>query len=294
MKLRPTTQLTYKGVIKNHIKPTIGRKNIQNIRYSDCEALHVNLKNKKSADTADFTLNLLSEIFDYAVEDDKIPRNPVIRKNRKPMPRFKEKSPKQPFMNEEEFVFWINDKNRLEGEWKVQVALGGLAGARLGEVCAFQWPDINFEMNTITFNRKICHVTKKPADTKSHTGLGEPLRMLEGLSKILKEWKKDPRSGEVWLFPGKNGKYMSYNKIRSHWGHYFRKSHAKDFTGQAKGFHFHSLKHTHTQILEDRGYTDTEINFLTRHTKRETTLKYLDVHNKDLEKKMKSTNLGII
>lgn len=96
--------------------------------------------------------------------------------------------------------------NKIDHPYKYAVALGGLAGARGGEVMAFQWDDFDLgDKPTISFRRSINRIGK--VDELKTDASASKIPMMMALRDLLLQWKKDCPD-DTWLFQGKVRDYV--------------------------------------------------------------------------------------
>lgn len=119
-------------------------------------------------------------------------------------------------------------------------------GARLGELLALKWDDIDFNHHTIAINKSWNYNTNQYQQTKTVSS-NRVLKVNEGLLDALKELK-DNHTIPVFESP-------IYGKLPSSSG--INKQLKKNLAeiGLVKqGYHFHSLRHTHASFLLVKGF----------------------------------------
>lgn len=123
---------------------------------------------------------------------------------------------------------------------KYMILTALLTGARLGEIQALTWDDINFNFKTITINKAWYEPTKSFKDTKNESS-NRIIRVNKGLLEILLELKSNQHE-QVFINQYKTvPTSAAVNKT-------LRESLAACNIDK-EGFHFHSLRHTHVAYL---------------------------------------------
>ena len=155
------TVVNRERIIRNHIKPAYGDKRIDRISTMELQRWLNELGKKYSRETLLKIKNVMSPVFDAAVEDEIITRNPLASKrlnisgketvSHKAIPKDKMKQIRE----------------GLESlEWK-EKAMGGLlayTGMRYEEVLGIKWEDISDEW--ITVRRAVVHPNRNMPEVK--------------------------------------------------------------------------------------------------------------------------------
>ena len=85
-KLREASQRDYKAVIKNKIKPALGKLPVADVEFSDVDGLHRKITKSGATYQANRTVAVLSKMFSLATRWGWIDRNPakgIERQSRK-------------------------------------------------------------------------------------------------------------------------------------------------------------------------------------------------------------------
>ncbi len=158
--IKGNTALNIESRYRNHIGPAMGHRRIADIEKREIVHLQKQLARKQKATTVNITIVQLKSIFNAAVSDGIISRNPAA--GVKPL-KLDEKSASETYhralTEEEQGIFMEQAKQ----EWLYElIALLLCTGMRVGEATALTWNDIDYVNNVI-------HVTK----TISRTAAGE-------------------------------------------------------------------------------------------------------------------------
>ncbi len=232
---RKSTVSGYYGYLKNHILPYF-----QNYKAIEITANHIRayivqmqekgLKNK----TINHTINLLSGIFNKAVEAGFVTYNPVASVSRLKLPHM-----------EMEFLDTFDIKallNTAKSEFPtfyplLQTAIA--TGMRRGELLALTWNDIDFERKLIRVNKSYHNGSLEETKTKKSV---RNVCFPENLGAVLMEWKKIAPKSKV-VFCSSTGSYLDPNNMSKR---YFKPCLEK---AGVKNIRFHDLRHTYASLM---------------------------------------------
>lgn len=158
--IKGNTALNIESRYRNHIGPAMGHRKVVDIEKREIVHLQKQLAQKQKATTVNITIVQLKSIFNAAVADGIISRNPAA--GVKPLKLDEETATKtyhRALTEEEQSAFM----EQARQEWLYElIALLLCTGMRVGEATALTWNDIDYANNVI-------HVTK----TISRTAAGE-------------------------------------------------------------------------------------------------------------------------
>jgi len=196
--------LDYQNILKNDVLPTFGKLNLADIKVKDIRAWMITMsKQKLSQSRFNKKYYVLKRVLDYALENEYIISNPIslVQRSSKLFTKAKDKS--NDYFSKGEMSKILNDtcENGTPHDLKnyqfirtfMHVAL--YTGARSGEIIALKKNDINFQDNTITFQRSI----RRGIEAGTKTGRTRVVPMVKPLVDALKEWIAD--TNKVYLFP---------------------------------------------------------------------------------------------
>ena len=139
--------------------------------------------------------------------------------------------------------YLIQTRNRhFTGKYMILTAL--LTGARLGEIQALTWEDINFQFKTIEINKAWYDTTRTFKETKNESSK-RFIRVNDELLALLSDLKKN---GKKMVF---ENQYQTIPTSAA-----VNKTLREALTQceiNKSGFHFHSLRHTHVAYLLSEG-----------------------------------------
>ena len=159
---------TVRGRVWNHILPHLGERPIRQIKVATLRPWLKGLEGVISPGTAGAVWGYLSNIFEYAIEDEKITKNPCKAKSIKP--------PKPP---EQLARAWTRERvlavqDALPEFYRLLVDLGAGAGLRQGEALGLAVEDIDMAAGVLHVRRQVKRVAGKlvyalPKNDKTRT-----------------------------------------------------------------------------------------------------------------------------
>ena len=170
------TLVGYKSYLKNHIFPAMGDMDIQEITV-DAVQEYINGKAERlSGKTIKEHIRLMSAIFDGAVEDELITKNPFKSKRLKITG--KESKAVEAYTEDEYRDFEREVLPRLEGSTQLFAAITIYTGMRRGEICALRWEDIDLDGKRI-------HVSKAVAWPCQNEGIIKEPKTKNGIRHVV-------------------------------------------------------------------------------------------------------------
>ena len=164
-KLAAATKKMYREAIENHIELSIGH-----IKLKDLKQHHITkVVNEKEAEgltrIVEIFLLTLNRIFEAAVENDYIIKNPA----KKVRPTKYNKKSKEP-LTDEQIQKIINTEHKARNLILFLV----YTGMRIGEAAAITWDDIDLKALTIDINKSAEMLVNQPEikDTKTYSTTG--------------------------------------------------------------------------------------------------------------------------
>lgn len=266
-KLRSVAQSTHKRYeyASRYVRQYLGHYQIKDIGpphirqwYADMTADQVSLSNQaKSA-------QLAGMVFRCGMADLICIANPcsVVPAPRPPKREIE-------FLTPEEIKLFLAaaDKNRMFGLFNLALA----TGARLGEMLALEWRDINFETGTVTFQRTLNEVENDlyVKDTKTAAGRRTVQLAHFALDALHQQRKNNVLEGLAacpLCFPSKRGTYQRRSNVHRN---YFKPSLAAAGLPPIK---FHALRHSAATWLLSLGATPKDVSAILGHTSSRFTI----------------------
>ena len=242
--VRPSTYVRYEGIVRNHIKPAIGRVKLKALTPAHVRALYREKLEALSPRSVNYVHVTLHKALKQAVVDGLLPRN-VCDAVKAPQAHRKEIDPLSPAQAQALLEAARGDRN--EALYVVAVH----AGLRQGELLALKWPDIDFGIGALSVQRSLAAdgTFNPPKRKKSRRTVKLTKAAVEALKRH-KAAQNEERLGlgSLWedhdlVFPNRVGKPMAHNNL------YERDFKALLKKAGLRGFTFHSLRHTCATLL---------------------------------------------
>lgn len=173
--LRETTRSNYIYMYNRFVRDEFGNRLIADVKYTDVKMFYYHLLNDKNiaVNTLDNIHTIIHPIFDMAVRDDIIRKNPTdgvmaeIKKN-----SGKNKGIRHALTVEQQkaFIDAIRYSPEYYHWYPLFVTLLG-TGMRIGEAIGLRWEDVDFTKNFISVNHTLVY---RPIDGKSQFLISTP------------------------------------------------------------------------------------------------------------------------
>lgn len=151
---------------------------------------------------------------------------------------------------------------RLVSRYMIITAI--YTGARLGELMALTWNDINFNFKTITISKSYDYINDQIKEPKTKSS-NRTIRVNQGLLNLIGELKYNHQPYVFMTTQGTRPGSTAVNKT-------LKKALKKNDIDK-KNFHFHSLRHSHVALLLDKGVDLYAISQRLGHANMTTTAK---------------------
>jgi integrase len=243
-RVRASTAEAQEMHLRLHILPVLGSRKVRDISRATVLQWQAGLKRAdgQSGAPASGTINLvratLSSVLDHAVSAGVIAVNPCKTLTRADKPKGGDKREKM-IASPEELDAIIASVGRRA--WMADVIEVALALAlRLGETCALNWRDVDFENNLITVARSVSKKNGSVGPTKN--GKAETILLTPSARKVLARMHLAagrPESGPVFASLGQvEGGYRHPSTVERGFADALRRS------GVEKRLSMHCLRHT--------------------------------------------------
>lgn len=257
LKKRPSTVTEYRAIIAKYILPAMKHLKVDEVTYSDVNAMHGKIAAKYRANRA---VAILSKMFSLAIKWEMRTNNPAKGIERNPEVK------RATYLTPEQLApLTVALAEHPDQQAANILRLLLLTGARSEEVKSARWEQ--FDLTSGVW-------TKPGATTKQKTEHRVPLsgaaRLL--LAELLEKRAKD----EPFVFPG-DGKDGYRAEIRKTW---------KAITAAAgiTGVRPHDLRHSYASFLASAGLSLPVIGALLGHTQPATTARYSHLLDDPLRK----------
>ncbi|MCI5892237.1 MAG: site-specific integrase [Clostridiales bacterium] len=261
------TYKMYENIIKTHLSPALGSYKIKNIKKHHLQEIINNLIAQDKYSTARQARLTLKQIFDQAVENEYVYKNPAsgIALPKQP------KTQKRALTQQEVNLFTVADFAPKE---KTFVYLILYCGLRRGEALALKTSDIDFENRKISINKSLifkendAEIKNMP---KSEAGI-RVIPVVDDLYDVLYDFAND-KSG--YIFTMENGKIMSKSSFRKFWNRIMNKVNEaaqKEKTPLSEDITPHMFRHTFATNLYYAGIDIKTAQYLLGHSSIKMTM----------------------
>jgi integrase len=257
----PKTLARYEQVVRDFLKSLGSRADLwlHQITSDDVLAYRDSITAAgKSARTANLSVTVISAAFNAALRVHKTDINPCVVLDKLP----EEDSIERDTFTPEQVARLVET---AEGDWKGAILLAYFTGARLSDVANMQWSALDWKNKTLSFTQ---HKTKKPLVVPLH-------------SQLEKELRKHPGIGRAPMFPslaeretgGKHGLTGQFKAVLEKAGieGRYTEAHGRRILSSLS---FHSLRHSFTSALANRGVSPEVRMKLTGHSDKDVHAGY--------------------
>jgi integrase len=267
---RPSSQVTDKAYLNNHIIPMFGTRNVAGISHRDIVALH---RKVKAPIQANRVLALATTMFNTAIKLEWIDRNPCkgVERNAE--------HPRQRYLTSDEISRLMTVLEQHPGQSANAIKLLLLSGARKMEVLGATWDQFDLA-NGVWIKQ---HATTKQKRVH-RVPLGESaLAILHDMraeaDQLVSSNKAKGRitKAEPFLFPGRLEPGQSRLYLDKFWALICRKA-------GIEGCRVHDLRHSFASILASSGVSLPIIGQLLGHSEPGTTARYSHLFDESLRK----------
>ena len=298
--LRETTRSNYIYMYNRFVRDEFGNRLIADVKYTDVKMFYYHLMNDKNiaVNTLDNIYTIIHPIFDMAVRDDIIRKNPTdgvmaeIKKN-----SGKNKGIRHALTVEQQkaFIDAIRYSPEYYHWYPLFVTLLG-TGMRIGECIGLRWKDVDFKHRNINVNHAVTYYTRREkvcfGVSKPKTEAGTRLiPMMDTVYDALKnEYDRQKKDGfcvaEVdgmngFIFSNRNGSLHNPHCINSAIKRISESHNAREIIDAKKEhrepiiiphFSAHHLRHTFCSRLCENETNVKVIQEIMGHANIETTL----------------------
>jgi len=269
IKCEETTIYAYKNIINKHIIPKIGKYQLQILNPSIINKYFIEKqKEELSKNTIRKHYDLLKDSLKYAVNEDKIFKNPMDK-----IEPIKTEKNEMNFYNIEQLktLFTIVKNDRME----IVIKLAGLLGLRREEIAGLKWDKINFENKTIIISEARTQAGKntiyKKTKNKSSRRI---LHLPDELIDLLKSIKEKQENNKKLL---KHEYFNSDFIVAWENGKPYRPNYLSDLfkkiidDNSLPPLRLHDLRHTFASIANELGINLYDISKTLGHSQIGTT-----------------------
>jgi len=267
-----TTVYGHKTVIENHIKPYMGKVQLQQLKPPMIQNYYVHLRSNRglSNNTIIKHHDLLSVALKAAVKQEYIVKNPVRSVEPPKKTRHEAKIYTPELLKK---LLQICEGHRLE----TTIKLGAYLGLRREEICGLMWEDIDWDNQTIFINRARTQVgneviVKEKKTLGSTRKLFIPNPLLEALKNEKEKQNKQKKAyGSLYtdspfIVVMDNGKPYRPNYLSELFSKFLRDNDMPKIV-------LHELRHTFASLSNEAGVQEFNIGKALGHANVSTTKK---------------------
>lgn len=293
--LKANTVETYGAAFRNHVKPNIGQLRLSSLTTPVLQEYLNTLSKQVSPGVYSLTKKALSSALNYAVNPCQfILANPMAN-CRTPKAARQENKPVRSLSDDE---FRQVAELAAGTRYYLPVMIGYYTGCRIGEICALQWSDVDFDAQAITVRHSLSRASHRLILSTPKTETSRrTIKIGQTLSQILRDERQRQRErrleygqwyhlnavidddGTVVTFPihelekmqeENEGLQLLDPVCATEWGKICSPRIAARFCEQLKAagiqFHFHLLRDTHATKLAEAGVPAKVIQTRLGHT----------------------------
>ncbi len=264
-KLRPTTRQRYASLVRRHIAPHLGHLAVGQIRERDIRRWHQRRTEQGvSAGTLAHAYQLLKAIFNTAVEDELIRRNPCRISG-----AGAHAAQERPVLTVEQ-VYALVDA--MPARYRALVLLATFASLRWGELAGLRRRNVDLtdcvirvEFTTVELDSGKILYDQPPKSAAGARAVAFPAALATTLADHLSEFTAEPP--DALVFTSARGTVLRRNNFRRVWRRVLRQV-------GLDGFRFHDLRHTGSTLAAQTGATVRELMSRMGHSSMRAALIY--------------------
>jgi integrase len=246
---RASTFETYNHKLTKHISPVFKNRMIEDITRGEIlDYLLSKIKEGFSRSTVCLHRNVLSGIFNYAIDEEIIKANPVTGITKR-LELSRSKTEVDP-LRADEIQLLLETSKRITPKYHPFFLTASRTGMRLGELLALRWTDVDFYSNCLWVRRTY----RRGMFTPPKNGKARKVDMSDQLVLVLKELSTNQKraalkngSNELSeLLFNRNGKMIEQNHIRRAFNRVLKKA-------KIRYVKLHTLRHTFASLLLSMG-----------------------------------------
>jgi len=241
-----TTHERYEGILRLHIGPTIGKKRLDEITRGDLRDLLLEKSNEYSKSMLGLMRDVLSGVFNYALDEDLIQETPV-RGITKRLQLGKRQAKIAPLTITEENAFLDTCRTSYPSQYPFFLFLLR-TGTRLGEALGLKWGDLDWEGGFVWIKRAYRRGTYGPPKNGKHRRIKMSAQLYETLLQLVKT-----REDTDEIVFGKNGKPWEQNDVRRVFWKILKDT-------QLRHLRIHDFRHTWVTRRLSLNHTLTEVS----------------------------------
>lgn len=186
--IRNTTLSGYAYVFESLIRPSFGKKRVVQVKRSNVRAFYISLLEDRgvSVSTVENVHNVLQQVFQYAVDDDILRKNPcsnVLKELKKSYIDLK--SVKREALTLKQEINFLNflRESPMYMHWFPVFFIMANTGLRVGELTGLRWKDVDLENGYIDVNHTLIYLSHETGRNCYFT-INSP-KTVNGIRKVI-------------------------------------------------------------------------------------------------------------
>jgi integrase len=261
-KMEPSTLASYESVIKKHLLPVFGERQLASISRGDMTDFFDGVRDKLKAKSASNIFALLNVMFDVALDYELIESKPLRKKLHKPEVEKEEKPVLAPEMVSKILL-------KLPYAHRLFVVMMSVLTIRIGEGLALRWLNLDFDSRTLQLSHSLWRGKLKPTlKTKSSK---RRFVLPETLVKALEVYRlqSEFNGAEDFIFPNSVGGPLEPGNFRKRV--LYPVMDGLGIKREKRNYGFHILRHSSATVLHEE-FGDIEVaQRALGHARRSTT-----------------------
>lgn len=203
---QPATERKIRGVINKQIANAFGRRPLVAVRPSEVQEWAAEISRKQSPATARHALGVLRRVFDYALRDGAVHRNPAVGIR---LPKVQGNDPR-PLTHAE---LWALADYLASPRDRLLVLVAGYCGLRWGELAALRWSDTDLAAHRLRVARSYSEEAPRGemAPVKDHQARSVPIPSI--VSEELARFGAESKPKDL-VFPSANSTPLRNRNFR--------------------------------------------------------------------------------
>ncbi|HJX14465.1 MAG TPA: site-specific integrase, partial [Candidatus Deferrimicrobiaceae bacterium] len=247
--LKPSTHEEYGHLLKHHLVPAFGKKDLGEIARDEIKAFaYAKIKGGLSSRRVLHIVKTVAAIFNHAIEDGIIGKNPASHPGK--FIRMEDQRGKVQFLTPEEGGALLAAAREHYPRYHPLFLAALMAGLRQGELVALKWEDIDWHGNFIEVRR----TSWGGVMLSPKSGKGRRVDMADHVSaaladhrrKLAAEAIKKGRPMPEWIFPNELGRILDASWLRAIFAGCLKKAGLRHVS-------FHALRHSFASWLIGNG-----------------------------------------
>ena len=186
--IKNTTLSGYVYVFESFIRPSFGKKRVVQVKRSNVRAFYISLLEDRgvAVSTVENVHNVLQQVFQYAVDDDILRKNPcsnVLKELKKSYIDLKSVKKEALTLKQEINFLKFLLESPIYTHWFPVFFIMANTGLRVGELIGLRWKDVNLENGYIDVNHTLIYLSHE-VGRKSYFTVNTP-KTVNGIRKVI-------------------------------------------------------------------------------------------------------------